>query len=54
MIYPQGGQPIIAEIGEVLRAQAWEPLGFRVERGRLDDVFRRITTQRDETTSLAA
>jgi ABC-2 type transport system ATP-binding protein len=54
MIFPQGGQPIVAEIGEVLRAQAWEPLGFRIERGRLDDVFRRITTQRDETTSLAA
>jgi gliding motility-associated transport system ATP-binding protein len=54
LIFPRDGQPIVAEIGDVLRAHQWEARGFRVERGRLDDVFRRITTHRDETTTLAA
>jgi ABC-2 type transport system ATP-binding protein len=54
MVFPRDGHPIVAEIGDLLRARGWEARGFRVERGRLDDVFRHITTRHDETTSLAA
>jgi ABC-2 type transport system ATP-binding protein len=54
MVFPHDGHPIVAEIGDLLRARGWEARSFRVERGRLDDVFRRITTRPDETTSLAA
>jgi ABC-2 type transport system ATP-binding protein len=54
MIFPRDGQPIVAEIGDLLRAYRWEARGFRVERGRLDDVFRHITTRHDEPAKLAA
>ncbi|MBV9521324.1 MAG: ATP-binding cassette domain-containing protein, partial [Alphaproteobacteria bacterium] len=43
MVFPHGGQSIIAKVGELFRTQRWEPTALRVERGRLDDVFRQIT-----------
>jgi ABC-2 type transport system ATP-binding protein len=43
MIYPSNGQPIVGVVSDLLRAHRWETLGLRVERGRLDDVFRQIT-----------
>jgi ABC-2 type transport system ATP-binding protein len=44
MVFPHGGQPIIAELGDLARAHRWDLVGMRVERGRLDDVFREVTT----------
>jgi gliding motility-associated transport system ATP-binding protein len=43
MIFPRNGQSIIGAVADLLRAHRWEALGLRVERGRLDDVFRQIT-----------
>jgi ABC-2 type transport system ATP-binding protein len=43
MIFPAGGRPIVAEISDLVRAHGWKVTGLRVERGRLDDVFRDIT-----------
>jgi ABC-2 type transport system ATP-binding protein len=43
MVFPHGGQPIIGAVSDLLRAYHWEPSTLRVERGRLDDVFRQIT-----------
>jgi ABC-2 type transport system ATP-binding protein len=44
MVFPHGGQPIVGPVSDLLRARHWEPRTLRVERGRLDDVFREITT----------
>jgi ABC-2 type transport system ATP-binding protein len=44
LIVPHGGQSIVAEIGALVRSQGWTLAGIRVERGRLEDVFREITT----------
>ncbi|HVB17944.1 MAG TPA: ATP-binding cassette domain-containing protein [Stellaceae bacterium] len=43
-LFPRGPQPIIAEVAELVRARGWPVTGLRVERGRLDDVFRAITS----------
>jgi len=43
MIFPREGQPIIAEITDLIRTAGWPVAALRVERGRLDDVFRTIT-----------
>ena len=43
-LFPRGAQPIVAEVAELVRARGWPVTGLRVERGRLDDVFRAITT----------
>jgi len=40
-----GGRPIVDELSAALRAQAVAVDEISVERGRLDEVFRRITTQ---------
>jgi ABC-2 type transport system ATP-binding protein len=42
-LFPRGAQPIIGEVAELVRARGWAIAGLRVERGRLDDVFRAIT-----------
>lgn len=44
--FARGGQPIIAEIGEIARNPAHEIEEVRVERGRLDEVFRTVTIGR--------
>jgi ABC-2 type transport system ATP-binding protein len=44
MIFPRDGRPIVAAVADLLRAHRWEAKTLRVERGRLDDVFRQITT----------
>jgi ABC-2 type transport system ATP-binding protein len=41
---PRDGQPIATEIAELAEGRDWRLAGFTVERGRLDDVFRAITT----------
>ncbi len=43
MVFPHGGQSIAAAVADLLRARGWQPAALRVERGRLDDVFRQIT-----------
>ncbi|HWI25835.1 MAG TPA: ABC transporter ATP-binding protein [Stellaceae bacterium] len=43
MIFPRGGSSIIAEITDLVRTAGWPVAALRVERGRLDDVFRTIT-----------
>jgi ABC-2 type transport system ATP-binding protein len=43
MVFPRDGRPIITEISDLVRAAGWQIAALRVERGRLDDVFRSIT-----------
>ena len=43
MIFPREGQSIIAEVTDLIRTARWPVTELRVERGRLDDVFRAIT-----------
>jgi gliding motility-associated transport system ATP-binding protein len=43
MIFPREGQSIIAEVTDLIRTAGWPVSALRVERGRLDDVFRTIT-----------
>ena len=46
IIFPREGHSIIAEVSRLSRANSWEVEEFFVEHGRLDDVFRTITTGR--------
>jgi ABC-2 type transport system ATP-binding protein len=43
-LFPRGRRPIVAEVAALVRARGWTVTGIRAERGRLDDVFRAITT----------
>jgi ABC-2 type transport system ATP-binding protein len=43
MVIPAGDRPIVGDIAELVRERGWKITGLRVERGRLDDVFRAIT-----------
>jgi gliding motility-associated transport system ATP-binding protein len=43
MIFPREGHSIIAEVTDLIRTAGWPVAALRVERGRLDDVFRTIT-----------
>ena len=54
MIFPGGEGPIVAKVADLARAHGWEVTGLRVERGRLDDVFREITTVPQEPAPAAA
>ncbi len=42
-VFPRDGRAIVAEVAQMVRTCGWRVTGLRVERGRLDDVFRRIT-----------
>ena len=42
--FPKAGRPIIADISQIARDPAHAIEEVRVERGRLDEVFRNITT----------
>jgi ABC-2 type transport system ATP-binding protein len=44
MVFPADGRSIVANVADLARANGWQITGLRVERGRLDDVFREITT----------
>jgi ABC-2 type transport system ATP-binding protein len=46
MIFPRDGNAIVADVADLVRTAGWSVAGLRVERGRLDDVFRAITTTR--------
>jgi ABC-2 type transport system ATP-binding protein len=54
MIFPAGDGPVVAKVADLARAHGWEVTGLRVERGRLDDVFREITTVPLEAAPVAA
>jgi len=45
MVFPRDSRAIVAEVTDLVRTAGWPLTGIRVERGRLDDVFRAITTQ---------
>ncbi len=42
--YPADERPVISEVGELARLKGWEVSRLSVEHGRLDEVFRRVTT----------
>ena len=44
MIFPRDGRAIVTEVSDLVRTAGWTVAALRVERGRLDDVFRAITT----------
>ena len=44
MLLPDGGAHIAGPVSEVARANGWHVTEMHIERGRLDDVFRQITT----------
>ena len=54
LIFPRDGEDIVADVADLARAHRWEVTLLRVEHGRLDDVFRDITTARAAADSLAA
>jgi ABC-2 type transport system ATP-binding protein len=43
LVFPRAGQPILGEVTDLVRTAGWPIRTLRVERGRLDDVFRSIT-----------
>jgi ABC-2 type transport system ATP-binding protein len=54
IIFPRSGRPVVAEIADLARDRGWTITSLRVERGRLDDVFREITTAQPEPPPIAA
>ncbi|WP_439816080.1 ABC transporter ATP-binding protein [Zavarzinia sp. CC-PAN008] len=44
LVSPRDGSPIVAEVGELARLNGWPIDRIYVEPGRLDEVFRRLTT----------
>jgi ABC-2 type transport system ATP-binding protein len=54
IVKPQGREPIVADVADLARAHRWDISLLRVERGRLDEVFRAITAPRAEPAPAAA
>jgi ABC-2 type transport system ATP-binding protein len=54
MVFSAHGRSIVANVADLARANGWQITGLRVERGRLDDVFREITTAPPHPAPLAA
>jgi ABC-2 type transport system ATP-binding protein len=44
LVLPQGGSPIVHEVGDLVRRSGLEVDEIVVEQGRLDDVFRELTS----------
>ena len=44
MLLPDGGASIAGPVSEAARANGWQVTELHIDRGRLDDVFRQITT----------
>jgi len=53
-VLPHGGGPVVAEIADLARDRGWTITGLRVERGRLDDVFREITAAQPAPPAIGA
>jgi hypothetical protein len=45
---------VVGEIADLARNRGWTITGLQVERGRLDDVFREITTTPPKPMAVAA
>ncbi len=54
LIFPRGGEDIVADVADLARAHRWQVSLLRVEHGRLDDVFREITTAPSDPGALPA
>ena len=54
VILPRDGRPMVAEIADRARDRGWTITSLRVEHGRLDDVFREITTAPPEPSPITA
>jgi ABC-2 type transport system ATP-binding protein len=52
--FPRAGVPILDRVNEFLKAQSIEVSEMALERGRLDEVFRQITTQSAASTEARA
>ena len=46
-LIPKLGKPIAADVLETIREKRWKLFDLKVDEGRLDDVFRRMTTTED-------
>jgi ABC-2 type transport system ATP-binding protein len=42
-VFPKEHRPLVAEVGDAVRGGGWTAAEIRVERGHLDEVFRRVT-----------
>ena len=54
MIFPSSARPVVVNVADLARAHGWEVTALQVERGRLEDIFREITTARQEPAPMAA
>jgi ABC-2 type transport system ATP-binding protein len=54
LVFPRDGEDIVADVADLARAHRWQVTLLRVEHGRLDDVFREITTAPAEPAPIAA
>jgi len=48
-VLPSNGKPIVTDVSELLRSRGAQIERLQVEAGRLDEVFRKMTTQTDST-----
>ncbi len=44
-VFPVAGAQLLPDVGKLAKQQGWQVHSIRQEEGRLDDVFRRITTE---------
>ena len=51
-LFPRNAQPIVGQVAELARTRGWPVSTLRVERGRLDDVFRAVTAPLAAANSL--
>jgi ABC-2 type transport system ATP-binding protein len=54
MIFGADGRSIVANVADLARSRGWEITGLQIERGRLDDVFRDVTTAQPDPTPVTA
>jgi ABC-2 type transport system ATP-binding protein len=54
IVFPRGGRAVVGEIADLARDRGWTITGLQVERGRLDDVFREVTTAPPASVPMAA
>ena len=53
LLFPFGNESILARVSDFIYGKAWEIEHLHVDRGRLDDVFRAITTGTEEKQSVS-
>jgi ABC-2 type transport system ATP-binding protein len=54
VVFPRAGKPIVSEVSQHARSRGWKVDELRVEAGRLDDVFRAITSPHSPDATPAA